>query len=300
MSKISSMLGTLVIFLIAALLISSYFKMEGFDVGKKIPVVEIKGLITYDGSSSFLMQATSSKEIIKQLGKYEADESVKGVILEINSNGGTVVASKSLADAVSRMQKPVVAVVGESAASGAYWVAAASDAIVADELSMVGSVGVLGSYLQFSGLMDKYGVEYERVVAGKYKDVGSPFKELTDDEEKMLQGKVDMIQDTFSEEIANYRHLNYGVKERIATGEFFLGKEAISLGLVDELGGMGNALNITRGLANDTDAQLYFKPEPSRFFDKLLGFSSQASYYFGRGFGREFLASGENGLEIRA
>lgn len=299
MSKISSMIGTLVIFFIVSLLISSYMKIEGYDVGKKIPVIEIKGFITYDDGQSFLTETTSSKNIIEQLAKYEADESVKAVILEINSNGGAVVASKRLADAVSRMQKPVVTVVGEMAASGAYWVAAASDAIVADELSMVGSIGVLGSFLEFSGLMEEHGVEYERLVSGKYKDAGVPFKELSEEEREMLQKKVDIIQKKFEDEIVSYRNLDEDVRERVATAEFFLGSEAIELGLVDEIGGMGNALNISKNLANETDAVLYRKPERKKLLDKLTGFSTQNSYFFGRGFAKEMLVSGEQGVDIR-
>lgn len=299
MSKISSMIGTLVIFFVAALLISSYMKIGGYDVAKKVPVIEIKGLITYNGIQSFLAETTSSKDIIELLAKYEQDESVKAVILDINSNGGMVVASKQLADAVSRMQKPVVAVVGEMAASGAYWVAAASDAIVADELSMVGSIGVLGSYLEFSGLMEEHGVEYERLVSGKYKDAGSPFKELSEEEKELLQKKINIIQKKFEDEIVEYRNLDDDARERVSTAEFFLGSEAIELGLVDELGGMGNALNISKHLANETDIVLYHKPQQKKLLEKLTGFSSQSSYFFGRGFAKELLVSNEQGAIIR-
>ncbi len=298
MSKLSSMLGTLVIFLIAALLISTYFKMEGYDVANKVPVVEIKGMITYDGGGGLIVETISSKDIVEELAKHEADESVKGVILEINSGGGTVVASKKVADAVSKMSKPVVTVVGESAASGAYWIAAASDWIVADELSIVGSIGVLGSYLQISELMDEYGVEYERVVAGEYKDVGTPFKEPSKEEAELLQSKIDMVQEVFAEEVAEYRDLDEEAKEKISTGEFFFGKEAIEIGLVDEIGGMGNALNMTKMLANESDAKLYLKPKQTKLLDKLTGFSAFSSYYFGRGFANEFLAEKDKGVEI--
>ena len=114
--------------------------------------------------------------------------------------------------------------------------ASAADYIVAHKMSLVGSVGVIGSYLEYSGTMEKYGVGYERLIAGKYKDAGSPFRKLTEEEEGIIQKELDTLHDFFIQEVALNRNLDEEYVRELATGQVYLGVEAVRLGLVDELG----------------------------------------------------------------
>jgi protease-4 len=167
----------------------------------------------------------------------EKDPSVKGVLIEINSPGGSVVASREIAMAIKGMEKPTVCWLGDLAASGAYWIASACDTIVADPLSLTGSIGVTASYLQFAGTMEKYGVTYERFVSGEEKDTGSPFRNLTESER---EGMFRLVNETFRyflEDVIRNRELSDGTTiEKIKTGGLILGQDAKELGLVDELG----------------------------------------------------------------
>jgi protease-4 len=270
-------------------LISSVFKVE--DFGDKIAIIPIKGVITTDGFEDILRSGgVSSTSIVKSIQKANSDSSVKGIILEINSPGGTVVASKEIANEVKKSNKPVVSLIREVGASGAYWIASSSDNIVADPLSITGSIGVIGSYLEFSELMEEYGVGYERLVAGDLKDTGSPFKKLSEEEKSLLQDKLDIIHEVFIEEVAKNRDLDKKEVKEIANGFFYLGKEAKELGLVDELGDKELAINITKKLANVEDINIVRYEEKRGLSDLLSKISAYSFYFIGRGIGKELFS----------
>ncbi|MBI2667207.1 signal peptide peptidase SppA [Candidatus Woesearchaeota archaeon] len=281
---------TVVIFLlVASFSLSSILKVEDFS--DKIAVIPIKGIITSDGFEEFLTTSgASSTKITQFIKQANQDSSVKGIILEINSPGGTVVASEEIANEVKKSKKPVVSLIREVGASGAYWIASSSNKIVADPLSITGSIGVVSSYLEFSGLMEMYGVNYERLVAGEYKDAGSPFRELTKNERVLLQNKLDIIHEAFIEEVAKNRNLDKNNVKKIANGFFYLGKEAKELGLVDELGDKELAVNITKQLANIEDAKLVTYEEKIRFTELLSRLSANSFYFVGRGIGKELFS----------
>ena len=268
---------------------SSVFKVE--DFGDKIAIIPIKGVITTDGFEDILRSGgVSSTSIVKSIQKANSDSSVKGIILEINSPGGTVVASKEIANEVKKSNKPVVSLIREVGASGAYWIASSSDNIVADPLSITGSIGVIGSYLEFSELMEEYGVGYERLVAGDLKDTGSPFKKLSEEEKSLLQDKLDIIHEVFIEEVAKNRDLDKKEVKEIANGFFYLGKEAKELGLVDELGDKELAINITKKLANVEDINIVRYEEKRGLSDLLSKISAYSFYFIGRGIGKELFS----------
>src|SRR3989338_349336 len=146
-----------------------------------IALISIKGAVMPSDGFSFLAgDGVSSERIKREPEKAEKDPSVKAILLEIDSPGGAAVASQEVANAVKASKKFKVAWIRETGASGAYWVASAADKIVASPLSITGSIGVLASYLDFSGLLNRYNVTYERIVGGKYKDIGAPYKDLTE------------------------------------------------------------------------------------------------------------------------
>jgi len=278
-----------VIVILAALLIISIVSSKLIDFkGKsdKIAVIPINGIITVSGSGlGFDSSGASSTKISAFIEQANKNTAIKGIILEINSPGGSAVASREIAESVKRSKKPVVSWIREVGASGAYWIASSSDFIVADPLTITGSIGATGSYLQFSELFEDYGVSYERLVSGEFKDTGSPFRELQDRERILLQSKIDQIHEFFVTEVASNRQMDRKDVANLATGEFYLGQEAINLGIVDQLGGRELAINITKNLAGIEKADLVRYEEKRKLFDIFGGLN--IFYSIGKGIGSE-------------
>lgn len=285
MGKIKTILGVLILLFILSSVLAYFIDV---DLADTIAIIPLRGTLVSTSSSSLLTADTiTSDNLLKLLTEAEKNPAVRGIMLEINSPGGTVVASKEVVDKVKSLQKPVVAWIREIGTSGAYWVASASDVIVADELSLTGSIGVISSYLEFSELFDKYGITYEGLKTGKYKDIGSPFKQLTEEERTLLSKKMHYVHDYFVADVSKNRNLPESDVQQLATGIYYLGAEAYELGLVDYLGGKELALNITKQLANITDAEIKtFEPKQS-FFDLVSKLSSNAFFFMGKGFGSE-------------
>ena len=275
MGKIKTILTVVIVLYLIALvsskLLSSNFQQE--IVSNGIAIIKIDGTIVPTASNSIFGQGLiDSDSILESLKKAEKNSGIKAIILEINSGGGAVVSSKEIADKVASIEKPTVALIREVGASGAYWIASATDVIVADELSITGSISVVASYLEFSGLLDKYNITYESLTTGKYKDMGSPYKELRNDERNLLLKKLNIIQERFIADIARNRNLEVTEVRRLATGMIFLGIEAKELGLVDELGNRETAIAKAKELANlkkGNVVEYVKKPSLLNIFDKL-------------------------------
>lgn len=297
--------GGYIIIILLGILLFSFLISKAFTVKDKISqeqilIIPVYGIIS-TSSSGFPFEQTGSSvtSILNELKKAKDDNKIKAVILDINSPGGTVVASKEIADAVKKLNKPSIAVIREVGASGAYWIASSSDLIIADELSITGSIGVIGSYLQFSKLMQEYGVTYERLVGGEYKDLGANFKELEQDERNILQNKIDIIHEFFIKEVKENRRLND--TKKISTGEFFLGIEAKDLGLIDKFGNKETAVEEAKKLADLKSPSVVEFKERKTLFDLIQGISSSNFYYLGKGIGNEIYSKSQNqDLEIKA
>ncbi|MEW5896961.1 MAG: signal peptide peptidase SppA [Nanoarchaeota archaeon] len=267
-----------------------------FDTSKSgnVALIPISGPVTVEGDSYLGSSTASSTEIVGFIKEAEKNPRVKVIMLEINSPGGSAVASDEIASAVRKAEKPVIALIRETGASGGYWIASSADHIIANRMSITGSIGVLSSYLEFSGLMEKYGVNYEQLTAGKYKEIGSPFKELSSDERKILQDKLDKIHQFFIEEIAANRKLPQSKVKAIASGEFFLGAEAYDLGLIDELGDKDTAeeyIKLNYGLKT-VDYAVYERK--TSLLDLFKVMSSNIFFNIGEGLGAVFIKSGNN------
>jgi protease-4 len=257
-----------------------------FEELGNIAVIPIEGVIV--SGDGFGRGSVNSADLVDFLKDAEEDNSIEAVILEINSPGGSAVGSDEVSTQIKKMEKPVVALIREVGASGGYWIASATDHIVANRMSITGSIGVISSYLEFSGLMEKYGVGYERLVAGEYKDMGTPLRELKEDEKEILQAKLDRIHTFFIEEIAENREMDEADVREVATGEFYLGVEMKEMGLVDELGD----LDTVEAYLEDTYQieqfdYVYYKTEVS-LFDALTGVISEGFFDIGRGIGSGF------------
>jgi len=286
-SKIWTIIGIIVLIYLISYTVGNVFDLDTSD---KIAVIPIIGTIMpADMGFSFQQKGAVSSDIIEFIKAAEEDDDIKGIILEINSPGGTVVASKEVATAVKAAKKPTTALIKDIGTSGAYWVASAADTIVADQLSLTGSIGVTASYLEFSKLFDEYGITYESLTTGKYKDIGSPFKELTADDESVLQKKLEKIHNAFVKEIANNRDLPEETVQQLATGIFYLGEEAYELGLIDHLGNKELAITLTEEAAGIEDAKIITYKKQRTIIDVLSSMSASSFYFMGRGMGESQL-----------
>jgi protease-4 len=254
-------------------------------LGGNVALIQIKGPITVEGVESFGAKGTSSTEIIEFIKDADQSPSIKAILFEINSPGGSAVASKEIADAVTRTNKTTYALIREVGASGAYWIASAADHIIANELSITGSIGVVASYIEFAGLLERYNMTYQRLVAGKYKDMGSSLKYLPEDEKKILQDKINKIHDYFIGSVAENRNISIEKIKNIATGEFYLGSEAFELGLIDSLGDKETAIELIKKQLNLTEVEFAEYEKPKTFIEILTGAFSENFFLIGRGIG---------------
>lgn len=299
MKELKTAFFTIIFLWLLAYGISLFIGNEDSFIGEGIAVVPIQGVITLEDSQDFFTGATSgSNTIINNLKKAKNNDNVKAVILDINSPGGTVVASREVANYVKELneEKPVIALIREVGASGAYWIASGANWIISDELSITGSVGVMSSYLEYSGLMEKYGVKYERLIAGEYKDVGVPYRSLTNEEKKLMENKLDKIHEVFVNDVAKNRKLNNEQVTEIKTGFFYLGGEAKELGLVDELGGKESAIKKAKELGNLSDGNVVEYKTKKSILEILEGFSSRM--FFNMGLGISYGLNANNEMEI--
>ncbi len=261
------------------------------DFGKNVALISVEGTITTTGGFDFMFQRTaSSDEIVSYIDQAIEDDNIKAIIFEINSPGGSAVASSEIAEAVKKAgkEKLTVALIREQGTSGAYWIASACDHIIAHPLSFTGSIGVIASYLEFSGLFEKYNITYEKLTSGEHKDVMSPFRALTEEERDMILKKLDIIYEDFVKEIVQNREMPEEQVRELADGMFYLGKEAKDLGLVDELGTKEEAINyIEKQLEIKANIREY-KREIG-LFDLLFSMQSQRSYLFGKGMGASLI-----------
>jgi protease-4 len=198
-----------------------------------IAKVRIEGTITED------------KELIKRLDTIRQSSRVKGVILSIDSPGGTTVGGESIYEEVRKLaaEKPVVAEVGTLAASAGYMIATATDHIVARKSSIVGSIGVLIQYPDVSGLMDKLGIKLEEVKSSPLKAAPSPFKPTNDDERAMVRKLILDSYDWFVGIVAERRNLTRPEALALADGSIFTGRQAVANKLIDAVGGETEAID---------------------------------------------------------
>ena len=168
-------------------------------------------------------------------------------------------------------------------------------------MSITGSIGVTSSYIEFSKLMEKYGITYNSLKAGEYKDTGSPYKELTEKERKILENTLNKIYDYFIEQVSINRNISDSKVRELATGMIYLGDEAKALGLIDEIGDKDKAIEIAKKLANIKEAKLVTYQRELTLLDVMQRFSGEVFYNIGRGIGRElFSVSEEKELKFSA
>lgn len=237
-------------------------KRRTFSLNEKVGVVLVEGVIT------------DAREIVQQLVDFGKDDSIRAVVVRIDSPGGGVAPSEEIFGAIQELKKKkqVVASMGSIAASGGYLVACGANKIVANSGSLTGSISAIMHFANVEDLLKKIGVRSSVIKSGKFKDIGSPAREMTAEEKSLLQNVVDDIYDYLLEVIARERKIKKDDLRKIADGRIFTGRQAKKLNLVDELGDLDYALNLAgkmAGIQGKPEA-VYPAKKKSTFWELVL------------------------------
>lgn len=245
------------------------------DARDKIAVIYLTGVIssTEDGATS---EEGLVGDIKDQLDQAIDDKHVKAIILRINSPGGEVVASDAIYQAVveARQKKPIVASIDTVGASGAYYIAVGADYIIANELSITGSIGVILESFTVGALADKVGIKFYTFKSGKYKDILNPTREPTEDEKALVQGLIMEVYEKFVGIVAKERDMKVDdLKNGLADGRILSGKQALDSGFVDGLGYFEDAIDKAMELGKVKKARVvrYVPPFSLRNLFRYMG-----------------------------
>ena len=266
----------LIVIVIVLFSLSAFFSLSP---GEKIAIIEIKGVIK------------SPKEYLESIREIDEDDSFKGVIVRIDSPGGTVGSSQEIYESLNKLSKkiPTISSIIDIGASGGYMIACGTSYIFANSGSITGSIGVISQYYDFSKLIKFLRFEIEIVKSGKMKDIGNPAKKLTEKEKKLLNILVKDIHEQFKSTVAKERGLSEKEVELISDGRIFSGKQALTLKLVDEIGGLDKAIDYIKENAGIDSVNLEHFPKkekkllegivPSLNNSSIINFLNKKLYY---------------------
>jgi protease-4 len=225
----------------AMVLMNVFFPDLDLSSEDRIAVIRIEGVII------------DSQTTIGELKRFSETSSVKAIVLRIDSPGGGVVPSQEIYDAVrqvrSKTGKTVIASMGNVAASGGYYIAAATDRIMANPGTLTGSIGVIMETANVEGLLQKIGVEGVVIKSGKFKDVGSPLRKMSEEERGLMQAVMDDVHKQFIEAVAEGRSMELTEAQALADGRIFTGRQAKAVKLVDDLGNLDDAIQLAADTA---------------------------------------------------
>ncbi len=234
---------------------------EAMVPSTEVALLEVKGLI--DNSSFY----------VSKIHEYLKDPNIKGMLLKIESPGGLPASSQAIFNELKlfKEEKPIVALIENVGASGGYYVACASDHIIANPSSLVGSIGGYMQLPNVKGLINDWHIKFNYIQSGKFKTAGSPLKDQTPEELEYLQGLSDNNYKRFVEDVAASRNLDIKQQDIWANGKVFTGDQAIKIKLIDEIGSQQAAINKIKELAKiDTEIK-FIKPAKPSAFAKLFG-----------------------------
>jgi protease-4 len=247
---------------VASLFLSLLGPSSHLAFGEKIGVIPIQGII----SDSFF--------ITSQIEKFKNDDDIKAIILRINSPGGAVAPTQEIFREVRKTVKlkKVIVSMGEVAASGGYYIAAAANKIVANPATITGSIGVIMHFMRIEELLNKIGIVFEVIKSGEFKDTGSPYRKLTKSDRALLTGLMVEIKRQFVADVAEGRNLPAEDVLKIADGRIILGIQARDLGLVDVLGNFQDAVALAKNLSGIKEEVKLVYPKKDRpgFLDMFM------------------------------
>ncbi len=256
-----------------------------FESTNKVAVIELDGAIASSAESSFFSNEADASSMLKSLRAAKEDSDISGIILKINSPGGTVAMSQSIYNQIidTRKNKPVISVLDDVAASGGYYIASASDRIIAQDGTLTGSIGVILSFMDYHNLLtNKLDISPVVIKSGKYKDIGSGSRQMTYEEKELMQNIFNDSYNQFLDAIRNgrvNREDNYSAYKTILTedilksnadGRVFTGRQAKQLGFVDETGDMDTAKEMISSMIQEK--------YNNKFNVKLIKYSKQSTF----------------------
>ncbi|MBF0467670.1 MAG: signal peptide peptidase SppA [Desulfamplus sp.] len=264
MTTISAVFMLFVVLLISGgtTLMKSNFNTLDITGDANVGIIEMTGPIL------------SSKETIENIKKFRERSSIKAIVIRIDSPGGGVGPSQEIYREImkTRKTKTVVASMGSVAASGGYYAAASCDSIVANPGTITGSIGVIMEYANFQEIVEKIGLAPVVIKSGEYKDMGSPLRDIKENERTLLQNVVNEIHMQFVRDAAQGRNIDMETMSKLADGRIYTGESALSLNLVDKLGNLDDAIDLAGELAGIEGKikTVYPEEDKTEFFRKII------------------------------
>lgn len=246
---------------VIVVIIIAFFSIRAVFDSNRIGVVEVTGTIV------------DAKETVKNLRDFTRNKLIAAIILRVDSPGGMVAPSQEIYEEIKKAQKnkKVVVSMGALAASGGYYIAAPADLIVANPGTLTGSIGVLMEFTIVKKLMEKIGVEVQTIKSREHKDIGSPFRSMTETEKALLKGVITDVYEQFVDVVVKERSLPRDSVVAFADGRIFTGRQAKNLGLVDTLGSFQDAVSMTKDLVGiKTEPTLVYPRKKRSFMDMLF------------------------------
>jgi len=255
-------LGFVVLVSLSSKMFSTQFTQHYSISGGNIGIVEINGMIL------------SSKKIIQDIKTFRDDDAIKAIILRIDSPGGGIGPSQEIYREIikSKMDKKIITSMGSVAASGGYYIASATQGIVANPGTITGSIGVIMEYVNIMEIAKKIGISPVVIKSGEFKDMGSPLRELKESEKKILQALVDELHLQFVTDAATARGIDVQTMATLADGRVYTGEKALKLKLIDRLGNLDDAVQWAGEMAHIKGElkPVYPKEDKITFFKKLV------------------------------
>lgn len=261
MKKICLFLTGLIVLLFFLTILIALLQ-RNIPVGEKVALVRIEGPII------------DSKNTIDEIKDYTKDSSIKAIILRIDSPGGAVAPSQEIYEEVRKAatKKPIVVSMGSVAASGGYYIASPATRIIANPGTLTGSIGVIMEIPNIEGLMNKVGIKTEVIKSGRHKDIASVFRGRSKEEREILQAVLNDVHEQFITAVAEGRKMLPDDVRKVADGRIFTGKQALKIGLVDELGNLEDAIKVASRLAGvKGEPKIVTKKERFSLIDLLRG-----------------------------
>lgn len=257
-------------------------KQVGGSGSSKVLMLDLVGMITSSQEHGFYPIPSQVARLKEALLKAADDPDVRALVLRINTPGGTVTASDVLYHELRLFKQkkkiPIIASIMDVGASGGYYVAMGTDKIVAHPSSVTGSLGVIMLTVNANGLLEKIGVQATAITSGPKKDMGSPFRTMTDEERAIFQGVINGLYERFLTVIKEgRRNLTADEIRKLADGRIYSGEQAKAVGLVDSVGYLDDAIELAKKDAGLTDARIVVYQEPGEFRQNIY------SNFFGRG-----------------
>lgn len=235
---------------------------DGFPIGERVAILEVQGVIL------------DSQPYLDSLSKIKKDDGIKAIVLRIDSPGGAVGPSQEIYSEILKLRekKPVIATLGSVGASGGYYIACAAQKILANPGTITGSIGVIAQFVSYEQLLKWAKLDVEVIKSGEFKDVGSPFKKMTETEKQYMQQLIDNVYSQFKLAVSKARGIDSKEMDKIADGRIFTGEQAKNLKLIDELGTLSDAISLAgtlSGIKGEPNVS-YYPKKKMNFLDFIL------------------------------